>query len=69
MVDLMQGRTTLAIAHRLSTLNHMDRIIVFERGKIIEEGSHAQLMKLNGRYAQLWRMQTGEAPIKTPHLV
>ncbi len=55
---LMQGRTTLVIAHRLSTLHHMDRILVFEHGKIIEEGTHQQLLERSGRYAQFWNMQS-----------
>ncbi len=56
---LMEGRTTLVIAHRLSTLFHMDRILVFSEGKVIEDGTHAQLLDLNGHYAKLWEMQAG----------
>jgi ATP-binding cassette subfamily B protein len=56
---LMNGRTTIAIAHRLSTLRHMDRIVVLEGGKIAEEGSHASLLRAKGRYASLWSMQSG----------
>ena len=56
---LMQGRTTIAIAHRLSTLKQMDRIIVFENGKIIEDGTHQELLKQKGKYWELWRHQTG----------
>ncbi len=55
--ELMQGRTTIVVAHRLSTLSHMDRIIVFDRGRIIEEGSHSELMEAKGHYAKLWSMQ------------
>ncbi|HUD02188.1 MAG TPA: ABC transporter ATP-binding protein [Rhabdochlamydiaceae bacterium] len=66
---LMQDRTTLVIAHRLSTLHHMDRILVFEQGKIIEEGTHQELVDKEGRYAQLWRMQSGETPVKLPYFV
>jgi len=69
LLDLMQNRTALVIAHRLSTLNNMDRILVFEQGKLIEEGKHRDLIEKNGRYAQLWHMQTGEAAAKVPHLV
>lgn len=58
--SLMQNRTALAIAHRLSTLRQMDRILVFEKGKILEEGTHEQLLSLNGRYAQLWHLQTSD---------
>lgn len=57
---LMQNRTTLVIAHRLSTLAKMDRILVFDEGRIVEQGSHAQLIaKKKGHYAQLWQLQAG----------
>lgn len=56
---LMQNRTTIVIAHRLSTLSRMDRILVFDQGKIVEEGTHASLMNRNGLYAQMWNMQAG----------
>jgi ATP-binding cassette subfamily B protein len=56
---LMQNRTTIAIAHRLSTLSHMDRILVFDAGKIVEEGTHGSLLSLNGLYARMWNMQVG----------
>jgi ATP-binding cassette subfamily B protein len=56
---LMQGRTTLIIAHRLSTLLNMDRILVFDKGKIIEEGSHQELFHKNGLYTKLWNTQIG----------
>lgn len=55
---VMQGRTTLVIAHRLSTLAMLDRILVFDKGAIVESGSHDELLARNGHYAQLWRMQT-----------
>ena len=55
---LMKGRTVIAIAHRLSTLREMDRIIVMQRGKIIEEGKPADLLKKKGKYAHLWELQT-----------
>ncbi|MFI5033760.1 MAG: ATP-binding cassette domain-containing protein, partial [Reyranellales bacterium] len=48
MHDLMQGRTTLVIAHRLSTVRELDRILVFDHGRIVEDGSHADLMRLQG---------------------
>ena len=53
---LMKGRTSLIIAHRLSTVQHADRIIMMNAGKIVETGSHAQLMALNGAYAHLYRL-------------
>ncbi|WP_248322271.1 MULTISPECIES: lipid A export permease/ATP-binding protein MsbA [unclassified Caballeronia] len=54
---LMKGRTTLVIAHRLSTIERADRILVMERGRIAEQGSHAELLRQNGLYAHLHRMQ------------
>ncbi|MGI4857383.1 MAG: ATP-binding cassette domain-containing protein, partial [Janthinobacterium lividum] len=54
---LMQGRTTLVIAHRLSTIERADRILVMEAGQIIEEGSHADLLKRGGLYANLHNIQ------------
>ncbi len=56
---LMQGKTVLAIAHRLSTLLAMDRIIVLDKGKIIEDGNHKELLAQKGRYAALWEKQAG----------
>ena len=56
---LMQGKTVIAIAHRLSTIAKMDRLIVMDQGKIVEQGSHAQLLKLDGHYASLWKRQSG----------
>ncbi|MFY9685759.1 MAG: ABC transporter ATP-binding protein [Pseudolabrys sp.] len=56
---LMQGRTVIAIAHRLSTIAQMDRLIVLDRGRIVEEGSHVELLRRNGHYAALWRRQSG----------
>lgn len=55
---LMQGRTTIVVAHRLSTLADMDKILVFHKGNIIEEGSKEYLLKINGHFAKLWNMQT-----------
>lgn len=54
---LMQDRTTIAIAHRLSTLKKMDRIIVMDRGRIVEMGTHAQLIRKRGRYYKMWKLQ------------
>lgn len=56
---VMRGKTTIAIAHRLSTLRNMDRIIVLDKGKIVESGTHTQLLRMNGAYRKLWNMQTG----------
>lgn len=56
---LMQKQTTLVIAHRLSTLQAMDRILVFDQGKIIEDGSHDALLQQGGHYAKMWQMQAG----------
>ena len=54
---LFEGRTVIAIAHRLSTISRMDRILFLEKGQILEDGTHAELLERNGRYAQLWRRQ------------
>ena len=58
MKKLMKGKTVIAIAHRLSTLREMDRIVVMSKGKIIEQGAPADLLKKKGKYAKLWKMQT-----------
>ncbi|TCB48209.1 ABC transporter ATP-binding protein [Acinetobacter terrestris] len=57
--DLMEGKTVIAIAHRLSTIAQMDRLVVLDEGKIVEQGTHDELVALNGIYAQLWQRQTG----------
>lgn len=59
LAALMEGKTVIAIAHRLSTLSRMNRIIFFEDGKILEDGTHEELLAKNGKYAKLWHMQAG----------
>lgn len=56
---LMEGKTTIVIAHRLSTLSDMDRILVFDKGHIVEDGTHEALLKKKGHYSKLWDMQAG----------
>jgi ATP-binding cassette subfamily B multidrug efflux pump len=57
--DLMEGKTVIAIAHRLSTIARMDRLVVLDRGRIVEQGTHAELLAAGGHYASLWRRQSG----------
>ena len=59
LYQLMEGKTVIAIAHRLSTIAAMDRLIVMEEGRIVEDGSHAQLLAAGGLYARLWARQSG----------
>ena len=59
LFGVMQGKTVIAIAHRLSTIAAMDRIVVLEDGRIAEEGSHNQLLKMGGLYARFWARQSG----------
>jgi ATP-binding cassette subfamily B protein/ATP-binding cassette subfamily B multidrug efflux pump len=56
---LMQGKTVIAIAHRLSTIAAMDRLVVFDKGEIVEQGTHQQLIAKNGVYSKLWSHQSG----------
>jgi len=59
LYQLMEGKTVIAIAHRLSTIAAMDRLIVFDEGKIIEQGTHQELLRKNGIYTKLWGHQSG----------
>ena len=59
LADLMDGKTVIAIAHRLSTIARMDRLVVLEQGRIVEQGSHDELLRQGGHYAMLWRHQSG----------
>ena len=72
---LMEGRTALVVAHRLSTVATMDRLVVLDRGRIVEQGSHQELLASDGAYAKLWRHQSGgfldategvQSPVKGP---
>ena len=56
---LMHGRTCIVVAHRLSTVASLDRIVVLDKGKVVEDGPHADLVAANGEYANLWNRQTG----------
>lgn len=59
LTRLMKGKTSVVIAHRLSTISSLDRIIVLDKGKIVEDGSHSELLKKHGVYAKLWSRQSG----------
>jgi ATP-binding cassette subfamily B multidrug efflux pump len=59
LYEMMQGKTVIAIAHRLSTIAQMDRIVVMDEGRIIEDGTHEDLLAKGGLYAQLWSRQSG----------
>ncbi len=55
----MAGKTVIAIAHRLSTIARMDRLVILDRGRIVEQGTHDELLRAGGHYAALWRRQSG----------
>jgi ATP-binding cassette subfamily B multidrug efflux pump len=59
LTRLMEGKTVIAIAHRLSTIAAMDRLVVLDKGTIIEQGTHAELIARGGTYASLWNRQSG----------
>ncbi|MDH5500828.1 MAG: lipid ABC transporter permease/ATP-binding protein, partial [Gammaproteobacteria bacterium] len=59
---LMKDRTTLVIAHRLSTVENADQIIVLDQGRIVESGTHSELLALNGQYSSLYKMQFNDEP-------
>jgi ATP-binding cassette subfamily B multidrug efflux pump len=60
LYQLMEGKTVIAIAHRLSTIAAMDRLVVLDKGKIVEEGSHRDLLRSGGLYSSLWNHQSGD---------
>ena len=63
MVKVIKDRTVIIIAHRLSTIKNADKILVFDNGKIIESGNHSELIKLNGKYTQLCKIQFGDSNV------
>jgi ATP-binding cassette, subfamily B, bacterial HlyB/CyaB len=59
MKEMAKGRTVIIVAHRLSTVRHTDRIITIDRGRLVEDGKHDELIRTGGRYAMLYRLQSG----------
>ena len=66
MQSIVRGRTVIIIAHRLSAVRVAHRIVAMDKGRIVEEGTHAELLLKSGRYADLWRRQVGEPPAAAP---
>ncbi len=63
---LQSGRTTIAVAHRLSTIGSADEILVLHHGEVVERGTHGALVRKGGVYERLWRLQLGEGAAVTP---
>jgi ATP-binding cassette subfamily B protein len=61
---LVAGKTTIAIAHRLSTLRNADKLVILDEGRIVEQGSHSELLEMDGVYANLVKMQTEIAKVR-----
>ena len=59
LANLMEGRTSIVVAHRLSTIAGLDKIVVLSDGKIVEQGTHKELLAKHGEYANLWNRQSG----------
>ncbi|WMJ02879.1 ABC transporter ATP-binding protein [Pseudomonas chlororaphis subsp. aurantiaca] len=64
--EIMEDKTVLVVAHRLSTVAHLDRILVFDKGRVVEDGSHEQLLRQGGQYHRLWRRQFDEVLDESP---
>jgi ATP-binding cassette subfamily C protein len=66
LADALAGRTAVVIAHRLSTIRDADAILVIEAGRVVERGTHAELLAADGRYAELYRTQFEDGPEEEP---